>query len=99
MKFKGRAGGDNISKPIMMAQPPLFLLGLASLLLSFFYSQLFLPAAVSFSILGLIYIYDSVRLSKTTIDFFSYLGIFFLRTVAWSAGFLSGIKFFFGGKK
>ncbi len=98
-KYKNMAGGDKISKPTMVVQPPLFLFGIFSALISYFYQQMFLPSAISFLILGAIYIYDSARLGKNLIDFFSYLGIFFLRTVAWSAGFLSGIKFFFGGKK
>ena len=98
-KYKNMAGGDKISKPTMVAQPPLFLFGISAAAISYFYHQMFLPSAISFLALGAIYIYDSARLSKNLIDFFSYLGIFFLRTLAWSAGFLSGIKFFFGGKK
>ncbi len=93
-KFVGRAGGDHISKPTMVAQPLLFLLGIFFLLASLFFQNVFLLSALFFSMLGIIYIHDSMRLSRSLADFFSYLGIFFIRTVAWSAGFFWGLKNF-----
>lgn len=93
-KFSGKVGGDHISKPTMMVQPPLFLLGAFSVLMSGF-SQLSVTfAELWFALLAAIYIYDAVRLTKNPINILAYVFIFALRTFAWVLGLVFGIKNF-----
>ncbi len=92
-KFFGRAGGDHISKPTMIIQPFLFLTGFLLLLLAHVFPDMTKFSAILFSMLGIIYTYDSARLSESILDFMKYIMIFFLRTVAWSAGMIIGLKY------
>ncbi len=93
-KVSSKAWGDHISKPTMTVQPPLFLLGIFCAILSYNYQSLFIFSAIFLSLLGIIYLYDSLRLSKNIFDFIAYFGIFFTRTLAWTLGFIFGIKSF-----
>jgi len=92
MKFKNRAGGDEISRPLMIVQPPLFSLGFFFLLLSYAFSNSLFLSEILFLLLGLIYLYDAIRLTINPVSILTYLGIFFIRTLAWSIGLLLGIK-------
>lgn len=89
-KFANRAGGDHISKPTMMIQPPLLYGIFVSLFVSIFVEAAKLVSAIFLLALLSIYIYDSVRLSRNLIDFFHYILIFLVRTIAWCSGFVVG---------
>ena len=84
MKHRGKMKGDPITKGTMTMQPMLLLLTILSL--PFFPIASALPA----TLLSLIILYDSVKLSRSVADFFYYLAIFAVRLIGWTLGMLSG---------
>ncbi len=91
-KFSRKISGDHISKPTMMVQPPLFLVGTFFLLISYFTPATFILSEISLGILLLIYLFDALRLTKNILDLPAYILIFVVRTLAWILGVFAGIK-------
>ncbi len=90
-KHKRKMGGDYISKPTMMYQLAIFYLAVISLFLSLF-SITFLDFFGIFVLLFLLISVFEFASFKTKKGYFPYfLMIFFVRTLAWSIGFILGI--------
>ncbi len=85
MKHKGKMKGDPITKGTMTLQPLLLLLFLISF--PFFPLASVIPAAL----LSLIILRDTIRLSRSIIDFFYYIDIFAVRLAGWTLGMFRGL--------
>lgn len=90
-RHRGKSGGDHITTPLMMVQPFLFYFGILFLLSSFLLTELLYLGIASYALLFLIYLNDSLKLSKTIKEFFYYILLFAIRTVAWCLGLATSI--------
>jgi len=86
-----RAFGDEISKSYMALQILLIYFGVIGLLLGFLNNTFFVMPTILFTVLLITYIFHAIKLSKTLIDFFMFLGIFVVRNIAWCLGIIRGI--------
>jgi len=100
-KHKDKILGDHISTPVMMIQMPLFALAVFFLLLSLLNKLLIYVSFSLIFILFLVYLKETKEIIKTQtnyggskIVYLWYFPIFFLRTIAWFYGTLSGILLF-----
>jgi glycosyltransferase involved in cell wall biosynthesis len=87
---------DPISNPKMTLQIELLSLGFLFLLLTFFNSYFFFLALIVFLLLFTSYLNDAIKLSKSSAEIISFLGLFFFRNITWvfgiGTGFLSIFK-------
>lgn len=90
--------GDYLSKPIMGLQLVAFNLFLLSLFASLVSMPLIIISFSLFIVLLIIYILDILNFSRKPLDVFSYLMLFFVRTFAWTLGFVTGISEIIRGK-
>lgn len=91
VKHRGKITGDHISTPSMMITLLISYISILFLLLSLFNKMFTTPFFVSLILLGLIFIKDSIKLTKGPIDFFLLLIMFILRAAAWVIGIILGI--------
>lgn len=90
--------GDYISKPIMGLQLISFNLLILSFIASLFSQQFIAISTTLFSILLFLYLIDIIGFSRNLVDIFNYLLLFFVRTFAWTVGFLFGLVEILRGK-
>lgn len=90
--------GDYLSKPIMGLQLITFNLFLLSLLASLVSMPLIIISSSLFIVLLIIYLLDIINFSRNPLDVFNYLILFFVRTFAWTLGFVAGISEIIRGK-
>jgi glycosyltransferase involved in cell wall biosynthesis len=91
LKHKGRTVGDHISKKTMIVQPHIFNLAMLSLLLSVFNIWALNITAVLLACILALYIENMRRLVKSYKEIPWFLGMYSVRTVAWSTGLVVGI--------
>ncbi|MDD5181710.1 MAG: glycosyltransferase [Candidatus Nanoarchaeia archaeon] len=84
-KHLGGVKGDKISKPSMIVQPFLLVLGLLAMFFSLKLGAVFLVLLAS------IIFYDSLRLSRSPIEFGYYILIFIFRLLGWVSGLPFGV--------
>ena len=96
--IKSRQFGDYLSKPIMGLQLIVFNLFIISLIASAFSPPMTIISSSLIVVLLILYLLDILNFSKNIFDIFSYLGLFFIRTFAWTLGILSGISEIMRGK-
>jgi GT2 family glycosyltransferase len=77
--------GDKISRPSMIIQPLLLLLGILTVLFSLKLGAIF------FILLAMIIFYDSMRLSESPIELCYYVLIFVIRLLGWMFGLPFGV--------
>lgn len=91
VKHRNRITGDHISTSNMLITLLIVYLSILFLLLSFFDRIFTAPLFILLGLLVLIFIKDSIKLTKKPTDFFLLIIIFVLRTIAWVVGILLGI--------
>jgi glycosyltransferase involved in cell wall biosynthesis len=91
IKHKRRTIGDSISKITMIVQPHIFNLAILGLILSLINPFFLNLTFIMLIILLFLFIENLTRLVRGFSDVYWFLGMFIVRTVAWSAGLLVGI--------
>lgn len=81
-----KRSGDEVTTPLMVIQIPLMYLSFLFFILGF--SKTF---SFFFGILILIYVYNAFQLSDKLDDFIVFIGMFFVRNIAWCAGIIAGL--------
>ena len=90
--------GDYLSKPIMGLEVITFDLLLVSLFASLFIPSTSIISTILLLILLILYLLDMANFAKSLTSVFEYFALFFVRTFAWTVGFLIGLSEIIRGK-
>ncbi len=91
MKHRSKVKGGEITKLSTILQPFVLYGMIFFAILGAFYNVLFTISTILLILLLLSYVRDSISLGKNVKEFFIYIGIFMIRTVAWAIGFIASV--------
>lgn len=91
LRYKSKVKGGEITTPTMIMQPFIAYFIVLFLLLGFVLNILFYFSAALLLFLFALYVKDAVKLSKSIKEFFTYIIIFLVRTIALAIGFIASM--------